>query len=310
MAIINYRKIINPPEPYVFTQDIVSFEKPAIDTGNYNDFYLYTNTKVLNPRDVIIYRDQPNQYFLNKNKKIILCMEHNNLISFLIDVFFPIFYLHVFEPTAEFIITLPSLKIIEPEQIKLFRTVYNYLINIIRKSNIPVEIITPSTEKIVIKNFFIYERGLNDSLVRHNLDLPKQLINKISNNSNPEKIIIVGRGFQNDYANSIDYELMDKFSVTKEQLSQYDVEYINENDFVNFMDFLSLLKNTKVAIVLNYSHMIPFLLFMPIGSSIVVSNVSKESNDSWRYYDFNPIFSQFMKTLIINNNLIEVLESI
>ena len=315
MAIINYGKIENPPKPYVFIQDIWSFEKDPndIEINKYANFSQFKNKKILMHREVIVYKDLPHQYFLTKEKKIVVSMSGDCLFSFFTEVFFPVFYLNKFEPTAKFIIIFPSLLNPGSNKKRLYIKTYLYLVNIFKKHNIDFEIIEPDTEKILIKNFYVYKRKINDPYIGHDLDLPKQLIDKISHSPNPTDIIVLGTDENNFTEDDINTKMIERFSISSEELSSYNIKYFNAGDFFDFKEMLAYLKNVKVAIILDNSTMIPFLLFMPKGSMIVTSFLPEEEQDKvfgWLPNQYNAIFSQFMKIIICTNNLKKILDNI
>lgn len=312
MAIVNYGEIINPPKPYIFTQDVFCFEKPSNANDSLSNFPLYKNKTKMEYRDVVRYKNEPHQYFLSKEKKIIVSTPENNIYSFFTDVFFPIYYLNRFEPRAKFIINMPSTQNFGRGNSSLYFKTYTYLFNILTKSGIIFEVIEPTTRKIFINNFYIYKRSINDVYIGHNLDLPKQLISRISNNPNPEKIILLGTDENNHTEEDIKKILVERFSITEEELALYNVEYHNSGKITNFKEMLAYMKNVKVAIVLDWSTMIPFLLFMPKGTTIITTKLYSGPDvvHGWQPTLHNPIFAQFMKTIVMTDNLKKILDVI
>lgn len=252
------------------------------------------------------------QHFVSNKNKILMQLSHHNAIDndgspfstthFLHNIFFPIFVLNKAYPNTTFIF-----KMLKHEDV-LITELYYFLLNILHFNNIKYELIDDDVNLIHIDNFFIYARNFVQSPPmenNHNYDLPKQMVSQINNNTNPQKIVL----FLNKHFNKNN---ITNYGVSIDEIVKNNVEIFDINNIKNLDSLLSYLNDVKVAIINDSSEIDLFLLFMPVGSTIIFSNLKNDKYDFasliFQNDDIRMTYSMFFKKIILTKNLMEILK--
>lgn len=252
------------------------------------------------------------QHFVSNKNKILMQLSHHNATDndgspfstthFLHNIFFPIFVLNKAYPNTTFIFKMLKNKD------SLFSELYYFLLNILRFNNIEYELIDDDVNLININNFFIYKRNIIESPPienNHNYDLPKQMISQISNNINPQKVVL----FLSKHFNKND---ITNYGLYIDEIVKNNVEIFDINNINGLDSLLNYLNDVKVAIINDSSDIDLFLLFMPVGSTIIFPNFKDDERDLasliFQNDDVRKTYSMFFKKIILTKNLMEILK--